>query len=541
MTSGHQTAGFTDLPGDLIARIAESLTPKDRARLLCCTRRLWQLSYGLGGLWEELEVWLSLQEAQALAPFLQRRRHLVHSLTLWLSDSQPRIVIDGGEVVRQLVHSLADGALHKLSASLGDYNLTLGSWLDALPHLSELCISGGRASTVTIAASLSRLTTLTSLEVWECASGLPEDCLPTSLRSLSLAIRYAGPRPRLPDALAAATALEQLTLENLLDDAEGLQQLQNLTSLTLVTGELGVPHQVAELLALRSLKLHPEVVHAEQLSMLAKLTNLTSLSMGPQEGGYAPEILAPLPSELLTLPNLLDLYILACLPPLGISGPVPVAPSLQHLSVSIAAFASSPAALAALTSLTFLHLNCLLNEDDCPPLAAAAVTTLMLTLATLPRLVSLAWTAAFPLEGAAADRLAQAQASAGDAAAAGHAGGEQAQQDPQQPNQQQQDQAPAPQAAAPPQLPSAASAPAWPQIIQHGFAALEELGIDFVGLKDDWVNIVGAEQLSPWLGLPGWLGCMRGLKRAKLAGAGEVTSTLREALAPGVALHILWY
>ncbi|GAB4823902.1 hypothetical protein N2152v2_010948 [Parachlorella kessleri] len=538
MTSGHQTAGFTDLPGDLIARIAADLTPKDRARLLCCTRQLWQLSFSLCGLWEELEFRLSLQEAQALSPFLPRRRHLVHSLNLWLLDFQPRTAMDSGEVLRQLVHSLADGALRKLSASLGRCNLTLGSWLVPLPHLSELSISGTMIP-VTLAASLSRLTTLTSLYIEACAPVLPEHCLPTSLRSLTLSVHCAG-RLCLPAAVAAATALEQLTvMENTLEDAQGLQRLQNLTSLTIGFGESGVPVQVAELVALRSLKVHAEEVQAEQLALLAQLTNLTSLTFAPVDGGYAGFILAPLPSELLSLPYLLEMRIHASIPPLGVSGPGPVSPSLQNLDVSIAVFAPSPAALASLTSLTYLHLNGLFNEEDCPPLATASVTTLMLTLSTLPRLASLAWTASFPLEGAAAARLAQAPAPAGGAAAVpGHAGAAHAQQDPQQPNQQQH--AAAPQAAAPQQLPSAANAPDWPGLILRGFPSLTYLNLDLGDPQDHWVNIVGAEQLVPWLALPGWLGCMRGLKKASLLGGGKMKGVLREALPPGVALQS-WY
>ena len=48
----------------------------------------------------------------------------------------------------------------------------------------------------------------------------------------------------------------------------------------------------------------PEVVYAEQLALLTKLTNLTSLTLEPEDGADAGMILAPLPSELLDLPHL---------------------------------------------------------------------------------------------------------------------------------------------------------------------------------------------------------------------------------------------
>ncbi|GAB4823897.1 hypothetical protein N2152v2_010943 [Parachlorella kessleri] len=419
---------------------------------MSCARPLWQLSSTLSGVWEELEVSFSLQKAQALVSFLQRRRHFVHSLTLSLYylTSQPRAAIDVGEVLRQLVHSLADGALRKLTAYM-DYggNLMLGSWMVALPQLSKLSICCGGVSPVAVAASLSCLTTLTSLEVWDCKSELPDGCLPTSLRSLVLSFHNAD-HAWLPAAVAAATALEQLTLESPLDDAQGLQQLQNLTSLTLATGEVGVPDQVEELLALRSLKVLPEVVYAEQLALLLKLMNLTSLTLEPEDGADAGMVLAPLPAELLDLPHLMEFKVEAAIPPLSIC--------------------------------------------------------------------------------------------TGAGAAAGHAVMEQAQQDPQQPNQHQHDQAHAdPQAAGPQQLPSAGCAPAWAELIQGGFPALEEVEVTFADPGDLWGNTVGAEQLSPWLGLPGWLGCMRGLKAARLVAAGEVAGALREALPPGVALQTSRY
>ncbi len=49
----------------------------------------------------------------------------------------------------------------------------------------------------------------------------------------------------------------------------------------------------------------PEVVYAEQLALLLKLMNLTSLTLEPEDGADAGMVLAPLPAELLDLPHLM--------------------------------------------------------------------------------------------------------------------------------------------------------------------------------------------------------------------------------------------
>lgn len=46
----------------------------------------------------------------------------------------------------------------------------------------------------------------------------------------------------------------------------------------------------------------------------------------------------------------------------------------------------------------------------------------------------------------------------------------------------------------------------------------------------------GAKQLAPALGLPGWVGCMQRLARAKVVAAGAEEEGFRAALPPGAVL-----
>jgi hypothetical protein len=288
-----------------------------RARLLSVNKQLWSFSCTHDGFWRELMLAArGADAARSMAAFLQRRRHLVSSLGLSLSRLRQEDPLLPQSLATAAVATLAGGPVTRLTMDLCGSQLRLEApWLAGLAGLEALTVFAHAS----VDPSFSSLTSLSSLRLFDCApGGMLGAYLPASLRSLAFSFAavddddYAGngageaavgdgEQRSLPAAVAALPGLEELTIESMLEDVEGLQQLAgSLTSLALASP--GVPRQVAALSRLRSLTVMVDVVHGDQLEVLAQLTQLTSFTLTETEEGEGGMILAPLPAALLGLP-----------------------------------------------------------------------------------------------------------------------------------------------------------------------------------------------------------------------------------------------
>ncbi len=243
---------------------------------MCCNKWLYQVQRQSRSIWSSAEVRLeSPQKAHHLLPWLHRRHSQLRNLELsfgWGRDG-PLPQPDFQFWCHAAVGALFGSQLTRLSLIGGRRGLELGAWLAALPRLATVHVW---ADPLIIRKDFSCLTTLTSASL--ILSGLDhhgknnEASLPGSLRQLCATFEGMD---WLPEVVEQASGLEKLVLGEFLAQFEGLEQLTNLTSLSLKSDVNGVPQELGALSALRHLDFELKKIRSEE--ELAPLLQLTGV------------------------------------------------------------------------------------------------------------------------------------------------------------------------------------------------------------------------------------------------------------------------